>query len=335
MAKDLGAELAGQIGLTRFATTAAFRGGCAVGAIEGYPVVAGLGKRGNANGVLVRIRWKKNSLTITPEQLTERFGASPEILAAMEKKSLSRAQLKTLLTVEADGATMFWVYAMRPPSVERCGRVVRSLVALASSSAQPVGDYCEACDARAGDLYLVDGIDARRLCTSDRQRAEAADNAAAEAYRALKPRPLVGLLFGTVTAIAAALVWAGIALAIHRVFAYVAIAIGVAIGFAIFRGAGKIDLVGRAATVVLTIAAVILGQFIFVVVTVADVAGLPLSFELASRVAERFIAIEFSGSSGYLVLLFALIGAGVVFWMFRSPVRGREFVLVTSPSSSS
>src|SRR5256885_16070866 len=62
-----------------------------------------------------------------------------------------------------------------------------------------------------------------------------------------------------------------ISLVIHRVFAYVALAIGLGIGFAIFRGAGKIDLFGRAATVALTIAAVILGQFIFVLVTVAKI----------------------------------------------------------------
>jgi len=285
--------------------------------------------------VLVHVRWKKDSLTITPEQLKERIGTSPEILAAMEKKSLSSAQLKSLLTVAADGVSVFWVHGMRPLSVERVGRVVRSLVALSSSSAQPVGDYCEACDARAGDLYLVNGIDLRRLCTSDRQRAEAADNALVEAYRALKSRPLVGLLFGTIAALAAALVWAGIALAIHRVFAYVAVGIGLAVGFSIFRGAGKIDLFGRAATVVLTIAAVILGQFLFVIVTVANAAHLPVSFELASRVAERFVAIEFSGSSGYLVLAFALVGAGVVFWLFRSPVQSRRFVLVASPSSYS
>jgi hypothetical protein len=333
MGKDFGAELAAQIGLNSLVATGPFRGGCAVGAIDGYPLVAGVGKRANANGVLVYVRWKKDSLTITPEQLKERLGTSPDILAAMEKKSLSSAQLKSVLTVEADGVALFWTYAMRPPSVERVGRVVRSLVQIASSSAQPVGDYCEACDARAGDLYLVNGIDLRRLCTSDRQRAEAADNALVEAYRALKSRPLVGLLFGTVAAIAAALVWAGIALAIHRVFAYVAVAIGLAIGFAIFRGAGKIDLFGRAATVVLTIAAVILGQFLFVLVTVANVSHLPVSFELASRVAERFVAIEFSGSSGYLVLAFALVGAGVVFWLFRSPVQNRRFVLVASPSS--
>jgi hypothetical protein len=335
VAKNFGAELARQIGLATLATMAPFRGGCAVGAIEGYPVVAGLAKRANANGVLVHVRWKKDSLTITPDALKERFGTSPEILGAMEKKSLSNAQLKSLLTVEADGASLFWTYAMRTPSVERVGQVVRSLVTLASSNAQPVGDYCEACDARAGDLYLVNGIDLRRLCASDRQRAEAADNDAIEAYRALKSRPLVGLLFGAVAAIAAALVWAGIALAIHRVFAYVAVAIGLGIGFAIFRGAGKIDLFGRAATVVLTIASVILGQFIYVLVTVANAAHVPLSLELASRVAERFVAIEFSGSSGYLVLAFALVGAGAVFWMFRSPVTGRQFVLVPSPSAQS
>jgi len=70
-------------------------------------------------------------------------------------------------------------------------------------------------------------------------------------------------------------------------------------------------------------------------VTVANAAHLPVSFELASRVAERFVAIEFSGSSGYLVLAFALVGAGVVFWLFRSPVQSRRFVLVASPSSYS
>jgi len=335
MANDLGAKLAAHLGLTAVATTGPFRGGSAVGAIEGYPVVAGVGKKGSTNGVLVHVRWKKDSLTITPEQLKERFGTSPEVLAAMEKKSLSSGQVKSLLTVEPDGASLFWTYSMRQPSVERIGQMVRSLVALAKTNAQPVGDYCETCDTRDGDLYLVDGIDVRRLCTSDRQRAEAADTAVVDAYRALESRPLVGLLFGTVAAIAAALVWAGVALVIHRVFAYVALAIGLGIGFAIFRGAGKIDLFGRAATVALTIAAVILGQFIFVLVTVANAAGVPLSFELASRVAERFVGIEFSGSSGYLVLAFALIGAGAVFWMFRSPVRGRQFVLVSSSSSAS
>ena len=119
MANDLGAKLAAHLGLTAVATTGPFRGGSAVGAIEGYPVVAGVGKKGSTNGVLVHVRWKKDSLTITPEQLKERFGTSPEVLAAMEKKSLSSGQVKSLLTVEPDGASLFWTYSMRQPSVER------------------------------------------------------------------------------------------------------------------------------------------------------------------------------------------------------------------------
>jgi len=41
MGKDFGAELAAQAGLSSLVTAGPFRGGCAVGAIEGYPVVAG------------------------------------------------------------------------------------------------------------------------------------------------------------------------------------------------------------------------------------------------------------------------------------------------------
>lgn len=320
-------ELASEAGLRATSATGPFQGGCAVGAIDGFPVDVGGDRRNETNGILFYVRFKAESLSVTGDELRERIATSPDMLAAMAKNSLSGAEKKAL-TVGADSVGVLWQYSLRTPSAERTARALRAIVATVKAAAQPVGADCEVCGDRAGDLYLVNGRDLRRLCVGDLRKMEAADDTLAEAYRALPSRPLTGLLFGTAAAIVAALIWAGVALVLHRIFVYVAFLIGTVIGFAIARGAAKIDLFSQIATVVLTFIAVILGQFVYVVVSVASAAGIPISVDLVRRVADRFVAVEFAGASGYTVLVFALLGALAMLWVFRPPRLRRQFVLV-------
>jgi len=333
---SLAAELANRAGLSLVKAKGPFGGptgeGCAVGSIDGFPVVAGLTKVGNNKAVLLLVRMVGGSLTLSPEQLRARVEHDPQLLAAMDKKELSGAERKAS-TFAGDGVLLTWFYRFRAPGADKVADGLRALVAAVKTVARPPERDCEACGQRDGDLYLSNGNYVQRLCTADLQRAQAGDDARIAAYRALVSRPLVGLLFGSVIAVGAAALWAGIAIAIHRIFFLVAVLIGAAIGVAVKRGSGKIDRAGQVTTLILTFVAVILGQFAYVVVTASQALKIPITPQLAQVVAERFVSIEFGSSNGYFVLGAAIVGAVLTLGYFRAPVSKREFVRVDAAAS--
>ncbi len=326
-AKNQAAELAQSANLILMEKDGPLRGACAVGSIEGTPVAAGWGQRDKQSTVIFLVRFKKGSLSVPPEVLKERLATAPEMLQAMDKKKLSGGETKAL-SVAADGVVLFWDFTFRAPKPDAVLRVLRAAVAIVRAVAAPVGEDCEICGStRVAELCSVNGSLAA-VCSGCRERAGDEDRRAIEAYEAKSSNPAMGTLFGAAAAVAAALLWGGVAYAANRIFLYGAIIIGAAIGFAVHKGMGKINLYGKVLSLVLTLAAVLAGDFFFILLSVGKELAEPLTLDLAGRVADHFVEIEFAEASGYISVLFGLVGAGIAFAIGKKPVSARLFVPV-------
>ncbi len=140
---------------------------------------------------------------------------------------------------------------------------------------------------------------------------------------------MLGTLAGLGAAAGCALLWGGIAYGLHRIFLYGGILIGIGIAWSVNKGMGKVNLYGRCLTVALTVASVLAGDFFFLWLSAADELHEPLTLDLARRLWSHFVEIEFADSSGYLSVLFGLIGAIFVLYTNRPPVAKRVFVPIT------
>jgi hypothetical protein len=300
-------------------------GACVAGPIDGFPVAVSWGKRQNQSSVLFLVRFRKNTLRLSPDAFCERVAGSTEVLGAMERKKLSGAESKAL-SVGPDSLLFFWDYSLRAPRPEAVAAVARLLVGLVKGQAEHVQGQCEVCGrSGVGELYSVSQV-LISVCAVCRERMGEEDRRAMEAYEALPANPLLGTAAGAGVAVAAALAWGGVAYGLQKIFLYAAFVIGFGVAFAVHKGMGKINLYGRIVAVLLTMASVLAGDFFFMCLSVSAELHEPLSFDLAARALPHFFAFEFSDSSGYVSVLFGVLGAIGTLVMSRRPVQGRVFV---------
>jgi hypothetical protein len=327
MAAKNPARLAEILGLAVMPKGGPLGSDCVTGAIEGHPVAVGWTKRGNQATVAFLIRFKTGSLAMPADAFQERLATAPEVLAAMQKKKLSAAERKKLL-VGKDGLLLHWDYSLRAPAPEVVAATLRALLGVLRGQAAPVGDDCEICGGtRSGGLHSVKA-ELVSICPGCRERLGEEDRRALEAYAGRSANPVLGLLFGAVTAAGAAVLWGAIAYSAHRIFLWGGILIGLAIAWAVTKGMGKVTPLGKAITMALTVASVLLGDFIFLWLSLADQLQVPASADLALRLAPHFFELELAESSGYLSILFGLIGAVYVLFAMKPPVAPRVFVPV-------
>jgi len=298
----------------------------AAGSIQGFPVAIAWTKSNRASIVGIRLRFRRATLSSPPDSVRNAIESNPKLLAAMGRKKLSSNDRKAL-AVLPDGIAFTWHYAFRAPRPEKVADVVRALLEIVASVAKPVGTVCEKCDKQTGDPYAIDGT-VTFICAGCREQAGEEDRVKIAAYEALPSRPVAGVLAGIVVAAVMALAWGLIAYGINRIFLWGAFLIGGGIAWAVNRASGKVTVLGRGVTVVLTIAAVMAGDFLFIVLSAAKELNRQVDFSLFADVARAFLDIEFTQSSGWLSLVFALIGAVYIFYTNRPPVARRRMVPV-------
>lgn len=298
----------------------------AAGSLDGFPVAVAWTKQDRASIVRIVVRCRRASLSSSPESIRGSIESNPKILAALGRKKLSSYERKSLV-VAPDGIAFVWQYAFRAPKPEAVANVVRALVDVAASAARPVGAVCEKCDQQAGELFAIDGA-LTCICAGCREKAGEEDRAKIAAYAALDSRPLAGILAGVAVAALMAIAWGAVAYALDRVFLFASFLIGGAIAWAVNRAAGKVTVLGRGVTVALTIASVMAGDYIFIVLTAGKALHRSVDASLLADVAGAFLQIEFSESSGWISLLFALLGAGYILYVNRPPVAKRKMVPV-------
>ncbi len=306
---------------------------CAAGSLDGFPVAVAWTKKNKASVVGIVVRFRRESLSTSTDAVRGSIESSAKFLAALGLAQLSSKDSEDL-AVFPDGIAFTWRYSFRSPKPEKVADAVRALVEVAMGSAKPVGTVCEKCDQQSGELYSIDG-ELLCICAGCRERLGEEDRIKIAAYEALGSRPLAGLLAGAAVAAVMALAWGLVAYGIQRIFLYGAFLIGGAIAWAVNRASGKVTNLGRAMTVAFTVAAVIAGDFLFIVMSAAQQLHRPIDGSLVAEVARAFLRIEYSEPSGWISLLFALIGAVYILYRNRPPVARRKMLPVRPPLTPS
>jgi hypothetical protein len=226
--------------------------------------------------------------------------------------------LKRLALIE-DGVLLTWPFSIFSPKAEQAFAVLKGLVDLVGRVAKPVAENCEGCgkETREG-LWLAGGVPGR-ICGGCRQSQDAEALRLMEAYERMDSNPMLGLLYSLVAAAVLAGLWGGLAYALNRIFLWGAIGIGVALAWAISKGMAKVNLFGCILTVLLTVGTVLAGDSLFILLTVGKEAEGGVSLGLAQVLASRFWQVEFAEASGFMSLLFGLVGAGYILDANRPP----------------
>lgn len=295
-----------------------WQGPAVVGSMQGFPVAAAWNRNERQSQVSFLVRFAKGSWSAGPDGLTTFASASGELRQALGKKAVPKALLKSFKLTE-DGLLCHWPFSLFAPKPEAVAAVLKVLVGFAAKAAKPVAEQCEGCgrETREG-LWMADGVPVR-VCTPCRASQDEQARRAQEAYESLASNPMAGLLYGLLTGMVLAVLWGGLAFLIHRIFLWGAIGIGVALAWSINRGMEKVNHFGRMLTVLLTLATVLAGDYLFILFSAAREVEGGLSLRLAIVAAQHFFEANFQNGSGYISLLFALVGAGYILYMNRPP----------------
>ena len=151
-------------------------------------------------------------------------------------------------------------FAFKEPSATQVKGWVDALVAAVARATPPFDGRCETCATGVARQYVVANGVPTMMCTSCQQELQAAGDMAERTYDLSEARHVPGFALATVGALLGALAWAAIGAATQRIFAAAAIGIGALIAWAYKMGAGRVDAIGRAVAVCLTIASVVLGE---------------------------------------------------------------------------
>src|SRR5512133_240518 len=295
-----------------------WEGPAAVGSMQGFPVAVAWTRIEGQTRVSFLLRFAKGSWSAGPEGLASFAKSSEELQEATGKKAVPKNMLKSLQLME-DGILCHWAFSLFGPKPEAIAAVLKALLGLVVKAAKPVAEQCEGCgrETREG-LWTADGVP-MRICTPCRASQDEEARRAKEAYDRLVSNPLAGLLYGAAVGIVLAVLWGGIAYLINRIFLWGAIGIGVALAWAINRGMEKVNLFGRMLTVFLTLATVIVGDYLFILFSAAKAVEGGLNLRLAVLVAQEFFEADFKHGSGYVSLLFPLVGAAYILYVNRPP----------------
>lgn len=296
----------------------------AVGSLGGFPIAVAWTTLNKASVVRILVRFRQGSLSTPAGALKTTIESNPKILEAMGKKSLSSREKKEL-AVLADGIIFTWYFSFRAPKPASVAEVARGLVENATGAAKPVDAVCEKCNQQNGELYSVDSA-LLCVCGGCRERMSEEDRSNIAAYEARESRPIFGVLAGIAVAAVMSLLWGLIAYSINRIFLFGAFAIGGAIAWAVNRASGKVTTFGRVVTMFLTFASVIAGDYLFLLLSAAHELHRPVDGSLLSDVAAAFPQFEFVESSGWISVLFAIIGAVYILYVNRPPVAKRTMV---------
>lgn len=330
MGTKQGQELAGLLGLQYLTSGGPFGDKGAVGTLGGFPVAVDWCNREKQSTVAFLVRFRKGTLNHPPDVALGELLADAPLLEAVGQKKFSSGERKAAV-VSDDRLLLFWDFTFKGPSAEKVAAVARRLVAWTGEHAQAPSGGCDLCATQSGaTLCTLDG-DPLLVCSTCSGRIEAENQDKLREWDAVEPAPVPGLLAGVAAAVAMALLWGGLAFWTNHIYALLAIGVGVVVAWSIRLAMRKVTLVGKVAAVVLTLASVMAGDFFFFLLSLGKEVGEPLSLGLAGKLAPHFFSIEFSEASGYLSLLFGVIGAVAAAGMLKAKPVGRVLVRLGAP----
>ncbi len=328
-----GEALAGLMGLTYMEKGGPFLGRGAVGEKQGFPLAVDWTKRKRQQCVAFIVSFRKGTLNGLPEAVLADLLLDKALLEAMGKKKVPQGGAKASVAKE-NRITLYWDYSLRAPKPEAVAAAAEAIVRFMGGHSDPVGEGCSLCGSSSGGMLYCLELAPVMLCGSCAEGVRADNMNKERAWDAVEPRLVSGILAGALVALLAALAWGGLAYSTHKMYGLLALVIGFCVAKAVKFGMGKVTLAGKVATFVLTVASVVAGQFFFIVLAVAKSAKVHVSLELARRVMPHFIEIQFSHSSGYISVLYGLLGAVIATVYLKQKTPGRELVLVQQSGAS-
>jgi hypothetical protein len=305
-------ELSQAIGLPYYQQHSIFGGkdGAVIGARDGYIAAVGFGKNSGGNTAVTLLLRHANGA-----------GGSAGML-----ESLKAAGTKFSFSGAEDGALVaHWTYSFGKPKVGEIAEAVKKLIGALRIAPRFAGK-CEVCQSATTSAITLRNDVPGYYCLSCQERLIHQGHAVSEEYDRLETNLPRGLLFGVVAALAGSLAWGLVAYAINYIFLWGAVLIGFLVGKAVYRGIGKINLVGQAMVFVLTILSVMFGDVIFYTLSVMKAENIPFSMDLVTAIVTHFWEIETSEKGGVMSILFAIVGAGVVVYSQRKPSFTEKFV---------
>jgi hypothetical protein len=234
------------------------------------------------------------------------------------KKSFKRRRVLPEFTLGERSFTWARGFPWSTPKPAQVQIWVEALLSAIGRSTQPFDGHCERCNAaNVRGFVLVDEVP-MIMCSSCQERLRAEGDLAERTYEMKDANHLAGTILGLLAASAGALAWAILSIASGKIFAAIAMAVGLGVARAYRRGAGRIDASGRVIGAALTLGSVVLGDLLSVTYALSrdpTIGGVPfgLAVALYAHVAEK--------SPGKLAgpLLFGLLGVWISTRTLRRP----------------
>jgi hypothetical protein len=204
------------------------------------------------------------------------------------------------------------------PRPEQLRTWVEALLAAIGRATQPFDGHCERCNAANVRGFVLVDATPMIMCSACQQHLRTEGDLAERSYEMQDANHLRGTTLGLLAASVGALVWAVLSLVTGKIFAAVAIAIGLGVARAYRRGAGRVDTSGQVIGGALTLGSVVLGDLLLIMLSLSrnpTMGGVSLGRALAiySSVLEK--------SPGKLAvpLAFGLLGVWVSTRALRRP----------------
>ena len=321
-------ELAALTGLTHYPKQGPFaqKEGALIGDRDGYLLAIGPAKSDRQSSINLMLRFPEMQQPDGFRALVDQALESAATFPDSERKAIKKMQ---------HGADFFlwqWNYSFGKPKADQVAALATALVDAAKQVAPKFAGKCEICKSNSASEILLRNTVPGYYCSDCQEKLRVEGQAADQAYESLPTNLPKGLLFGAAAALLGGIAWGLVAYGLHYIFLWGAILIGMMVSWAIFLGIGKINVAGKIAAFVLTVASVVFGDAIFYTLEVAKEQQIPVSFELLKEVLGSIVAIETSGEN-IISVLFAMIGAGIVIYQKRKPKFSPEFQRLGAPAA--
>ena len=241
---------------------------------------------GLRNGRLVLVRWAPNANGVLVVQvrfpkvtdvgsLRGRLIADPA-LNAMPGKGAGRKRMwietgkPGLLRGSSEYALTATALTWRHPCVwstpgtAKLRAWVETLLGAVERATAAFDGGCENCATGRVDHYVLVNDVPAMLCASCQQKLRAEGEMAERTYEMLEARHAAGAALAALAALVGGVVWGGLEALTGRIFAAVAIVVGVFVAWAYRKGAGRVDAMGRVIGGAFTLAAVALGDTLMI-----------------------------------------------------------------------
>lgn len=310
-------EVAGMTGLTVYPGQGPFghKHGAAMGTLNGHVVAIGEGTdvaSENQRAVNILVRYKKVEM---PETVRAAVAAHPGVLAALGTAEFKSSHGKHLSAAED---TLIWSmpFTLKKDKPDQVATMAGALVDAVKGVASHFGGKCEICGTNSvSELLLFNSVPGA-YCSGCQENMRHEQEQVARAYEMAESSPGRGLVLALLAALACGLAWGAVAFYLERIFLWGAIGIGYLVGWAYFKGAGKIETLGQVAISLLTVGSVVFGDIFFIALVAQKLVGEPLSFELMEAAA---LAYSENLGDHFMSLLFGLGGAVYAMYKWRKP----------------